>query len=96
MADNRNSKSKKAKKVSRRWKLLFISGAVNTIIDIVFPGNENMVAMILDIAHNILIFMMLIPFSYIPNYIYQKSQEFQGLLIRFLPNDIPPNLTDHS
>jgi len=56
MADKRKSKSKKAKKVSRRWKLLFISGAVNTIIDIVFPGNENMVAMILDIAHNILSF----------------------------------------
>ena len=54
MADKRKSKSKKAKKVSRRWKLLFISGAVNTIIDIVFPGNENMVAMILDIPHNIL------------------------------------------
>jgi len=54
MADKRKSKSKKAKKVSRRWKLLFISGAVNTIIDIVFPGNENMVAIILDIAHFII------------------------------------------
>ena len=37
IAESKNSKSKNARNVSSRWKLLFISGDVNTTIDIMFP-----------------------------------------------------------
>ena len=40
IAESRKSKSKNARKVRRRWKLLFISGAINTIIDMIFPGKK--------------------------------------------------------
>ena len=53
IAESRKSKSKNARKVRRRWKLLFISDAINTIIDMIFPGKRYPIVMILVRVINI-------------------------------------------